>query len=321
MDMDVTNNYELGGYVCCLVGEYAVMWVVLMNILNTFRWKNSNKNVDCSKMITINTLLLLFQIFKLFSFYYGIFGFVLSNLTDISLYQNFPNIYFNSKILLASQFLAISIQNFILILCSKYWHQILVEKDELEAQKNIFYRKNRLIIFMKKAMPFFLLLIVLISIFGTIVSMIDYQNQSIVVRILITGSTFLSAILFSTYCIILRNNLEKFYNVDRQYKKRLSIYSVVLISTQFVRVAFNLLLSIDDFGTFLFKFKTGQDKGPYPQGQLLDQYYNWAIFNFVYNLITDFIPTILIGKLFTPKEEKYSSSLLKVDDWDIVSTV
>ena len=46
-----------------------------------------------------------------------------------------------------------------------------------------------------------------------------------------------------------------------------------------------------------------------------------AIFNFTYNLITDFIPTILIGKLFTPKQEKYSSSLLKVDDWDIVSTV
>ena len=60
MDMDVTNNYELGGYIGCLVAEYGVMWIVLTNILYTFRWKNSNKNVDCSKMITINTLLLFF---------------------------------------------------------------------------------------------------------------------------------------------------------------------------------------------------------------------------------------------------------------------
>ena len=68
---------------------------------------------------------------------------------------------------------------------------------------------------MKKLMPLLLFLIVILSIIGTIICMIDWSDQSIVVRRIITASTLASAALFSTYCIILKNNLEKFYNVDK----------------------------------------------------------------------------------------------------------
>ena len=81
-----------------------------------------------------------------------------------------------------------------------------MEKEEKIVKDITFYRKDRLIVSMNKLIPIMLVLLIILPIIGTII----FEVRSIII-----GSTVVSVLLFSIYCIIfLKNNPDKFYKVD-----------------------------------------------------------------------------------------------------------
>lgn len=247
LDYDATNAYEVGAISAIAVLNMGVLFKILFNLKHIVAWYvQSQFQVDPYKLVCINfillsitasTLFLTQLLVKLFLDFYCVFGCVMSGF--LSFGPDSP-VYFNIIVYKVSESVYVQLQNICLIVSTKFWLKVIQVKYGMEVfdnqkllEESQFENKAHLekLVLGHSPLPLratqvFLSCCTLFIFVGTVLSnvFIGLENEYILdfTYILILFSTIISGGAFSLSCIVIYLNLESFYSIDQQYKRRVT---------------------------------------------------------------------------------------------------
>ncbi|CAD8068805.1 unnamed protein product [Paramecium sonneborni] len=303
-DIDVTNWSELVATLILSIIANILLFIIFQRIQNLFIWKKEDPKNNPSKMLSVNCLLVITILFKIFSLYYSIAGFFFSQ------FWNWKCDERNTLTISPSFYIIIQIcqaqtLNFIFCFCSNLWLKLWRMKLRIDQNKKLLSLTKILQIYLS-------ILIVTIPIL-TLVSLILGIYISNIREYVLGALTLLSTFSFAFIILILYSKLKDQYSVGDHYRSRLKYLLIGIIICALFRPTFNFLFSQN----FFWKLKSGKICNDNEEIYTLpDQGINWAIFQFFYSSINDFIPICILSLLFSPNLSRRKTLVNVSDGWD-----
>ncbi|CAD8148303.1 unnamed protein product [Paramecium octaurelia] len=306
-DIDVSNWNEFGAILLLSAGANFLLIKIFQRIQNLFLWKSEDPKNNPSKMLTVNCLLVMTILFKLFSCYYSIAGFFFSQIWRWDCESQITSLTISPSFYIIIQICQAQTLNLTFCFCSNLWLKLWRMKLRIEQNKSLLSLTNILQIFLSA-------LIVIIPIL-TITSLILESYVNNIREYCLGALTMLSTVSFAFICIILYSKLKDQYSVGDHYRTNLKFLSAAVIICTLLRPSFNFLFSQEFFWRLKPGLECEADDGTIIQ-RLPDLGFNWAIFQLMYSCITDFIPIYILSLLFSPNITKRKTLVNVSDGWD-----
>ncbi|CAD8089746.1 unnamed protein product [Paramecium sonneborni] len=306
-DIDVTNWYEFSACLILSIMGNALLIMIFQKIQNLFLWKKEDSKNNPSKMLSVNCLLLITILFKIFACYYSITGFLFSQFWNWKCNSEENYLTISSSFYLTVQICQAQTLNLTFCFCSNLWLKLWRMKLKIDQNKSLLSLTNILQLFLS-------ILIVAIPIVTIISLILEKYVSTSIGRDCLGALTILSTISFAIIILILHSKLKDQYSVGNHFRSKLKYLSIGIIICALLRPSFNFLFSYE----FFWKLKPGQecDDNGVIKINLPDQGSTWAIFQFSYSLITDLIPIYILSLLFSPNFTKRKQLVNVGDGWD-----
>ncbi|CAK73605.1 unnamed protein product (macronuclear) [Paramecium tetraurelia] len=290
------------------VGGNLILIKIFQKIQNLFKWQIEDTKNNPSKMLTVNCLLVITIIFKIFLCYYSIAGFLFSQIWQWDCKTQISSLTLSPQLYIIIQICQAQTLNLTYCFCSNLWLRLWRMKLRIEQNQSLLGLTNVLKVFLS-------LLIVLIPIL-TIVSLILESYINNIREYCLGALTMLSTISFAAICIILYTKLKDQFSIGDHYSANLKFLSIAVIICSLIRPSFNFFFSQE----FFWKLKPGLecDEDDVLINKLPDQGISWAAFQLIYSCITDFIPIYILSLLFSPNTSKRKTLVDANNDSDYI---